>query len=536
MRPSETARTALAIFAVLFTCYAWFHQGGGWNQNVRFDQIRAIVEGGDVHIDDYLLYQIETDAHGVTDYRRLSLSDPAMRSPRLPRANTLDLSRYDGHYYPNKPPGISFLAAPAYLFVLGGHRLSGEEFNPDRWRALTMNAHLVTALSVGLIGSLGGAILFLLATRIFPTSPRAARVSAALVFGLGTLMFPFSTMLSDHGPVAAFSLAAWLCIWEAGGSPSPARRIAWHLGAGAVCGAMVCINYAAVLTGACLGLYAAWRCRSPRGSAAFVIGAAPFIAALGAYHAAAFGNPFSIAHEYMFEIFKTQAAWLGAFNPPDWSVIPELLFYRYRGLFFTSPVLLFSLWGLTAMWRSARRPEALLVASVASLFLLLNASFNGWHGGGTIGPRYLIPAIPFLCVALVPAFAGARAWAVPVIVASVFTMGVVTSVSPQVDAVIRDPLGDFYLPLARGGSLEMGGYRLRGPVSVYPVGMAGVGIEALAPGGRFARWNSYNLGESLAPNSWWSVLPPAVGVAVVWLALCRRPREARRRLRTPAAY
>lgn len=25
------------IFAILFAAYAYFHQGGGWNQNSRFD-------------------------------------------------------------------------------------------------------------------------------------------------------------------------------------------------------------------------------------------------------------------------------------------------------------------------------------------------------------------------------------------------------------------------------------------------------------------------------------------------------------------
>ena len=52
-------RTGLAIFALLFLAYAWFHQGGGWNQNVRFAQVRAIAERGSLRVDDHLLHTLE---------------------------------------------------------------------------------------------------------------------------------------------------------------------------------------------------------------------------------------------------------------------------------------------------------------------------------------------------------------------------------------------------------------------------------------------------------------------------------------------
>ena len=37
-------------------------------------------------------------------------------------------------------------------------------------------------------------------------------------------------------------------------------------------------------------------------------------------------------------------------------------------------------------------------------FLLFISHFNGWYGGWASGPRYLIPALPFLCVAMVLGF------------------------------------------------------------------------------------------------------------------------------------
>ena len=75
-------RRALLILAVTFVSYAYFYEGGGWNQNSRFDLVRAIVEQGTLRIDAY-------------------------------HENTQDKSFYQGHYYSDKAPGLVLLALPA---------------------------------------------------------------------------------------------------------------------------------------------------------------------------------------------------------------------------------------------------------------------------------------------------------------------------------------------------------------------------------------------------------------------------------------
>src|SRR5277367_4475035 len=53
------------LFFACFVTFAWFHQGGGWNQNSRFAEVRAIVEEGRFAIDDFLIYKINpTDPTG----------------------------------------------------------------------------------------------------------------------------------------------------------------------------------------------------------------------------------------------------------------------------------------------------------------------------------------------------------------------------------------------------------------------------------------------------------------------------------------
>src|SRR5215210_4636827 len=83
-RSMTDRRVSVALFVLTFIAYAWFFNGGGWNQNAQFDLARALVERQTLHIDGY-------------------------------RVNTGDISwsavSGEWHAYINKPPGVSFLAA-----------------------------------------------------------------------------------------------------------------------------------------------------------------------------------------------------------------------------------------------------------------------------------------------------------------------------------------------------------------------------------------------------------------------------------------
>src|SRR5688572_5312944 len=53
---STASRCELLLFIATFFAFAYFNQGGGWNQNARFAEVRAMVEQGRFAIDDYLVY------------------------------------------------------------------------------------------------------------------------------------------------------------------------------------------------------------------------------------------------------------------------------------------------------------------------------------------------------------------------------------------------------------------------------------------------------------------------------------------------
>src|SRR5256885_16755078 len=86
--PSEKSpshhKSAVLLGLVTFLSFTYFYEGGGWNQNSRYDLLRAIVERHTLQIDGY-------------------------------HENTQDKAHFNGHYYSDKAPGLVFLAVPFAL-------------------------------------------------------------------------------------------------------------------------------------------------------------------------------------------------------------------------------------------------------------------------------------------------------------------------------------------------------------------------------------------------------------------------------------
>ncbi|HEU4400791.1 MAG TPA: hypothetical protein VFT43_01675, partial [Candidatus Polarisedimenticolia bacterium] len=494
------------IILTLFACYAFFFQGGGWNQNSRLDQVRALAETGSLSIHEYMTFVPSSGADGRTVPRRIPLSAVSSLQGARPVYNTGDVAAVGGGIYPNKPPGVTFLAVPVYWLVWRVERLFG--IDPDGWRVATVGAYLTTLLSIGLIGALAGALFYRASLSLFPSIPPACHAGATLVFSLGTLMFPFSTLLFDHVPVAFLSLLAFYLLQggrEAGGGSA----VTLSLAAGLVAGAAVLCNYDAILTVALLIGYLATGEGAGRRIPLFLAGGLIPALELAAYHLACFGNPLTLATSYQSALFRDpQAGWLGAFGLPEPHALAGILVSPYRGLFFSSPVLLLALYGLGWMWRNARRREALLCGAVCVAFVTMNAAFRQWHAGSTFGPRYLVPALPFLALPLAPAIQRLPRLALSLGLLSFAMMLTATAVDPQVPFDVPRPWGDYLLPLSAGRTVTFPRYRVEGPVSANPQGVSeGYPYEIFEAGSKEAAWNSFNLGELLAPRSRLSLVP-----------------------------
>ena len=411
-------RLELYLFAFAWLTYAYFHQGGGWNQNGRFAMTRALVESRVPWIDDYIVYAssgpkgspvlrrvpvkngLFTDAERtfalawVMDNTRTPMAPDAPKDARLApvdwAAASGDLAYARGHIHPNKAPGASFLAVPGYALVFGIERLLGVD--PDAAIVMNVNAWLAGVLSVGLLSALGVVVLFRLALRFSGGDARDA-LSATLALAFGSLYFPYATMLYEHDLVAVFLLAAFASAFDA---HKPSRLVA----AGACAGAAFVSSYLAVFGLAILGLYILWRGRSLPHAVAFAAGTIPPLAALAAYNVVCFGTVLTTNYAWQNPAFQEAGGGLAAvFSSPRLDVLAALLISPFRGLFTGAPVLVLGAIGLVAMLRQPRfRAEGLVCSAMVLHVLLFNMSFTNWNGGWGCGPRYLIPALPFLAL------------------------------------------------------------------------------------------------------------------------------------------
>jgi hypothetical protein len=103
------------------------------------------------------------------------------------------------------------------------------------------------------------------------------------------------------------------------------------------------------------------------------------------YNWARAGNPLQTGYD------------LTIFSPNFLQGLYKLLFSPLRGLFLYSPLLILSLPGLAWLWRR-HRLEAGLATGLTCVTVLL---FSVWTSGEGLswGSRFLVPVVPFLCLA-----------------------------------------------------------------------------------------------------------------------------------------
>ncbi|HEV7767329.1 MAG TPA: hypothetical protein VGQ76_20170, partial [Thermoanaerobaculia bacterium] len=412
-------------------------------------------------------------------------------------SNTADVSFHDGHVYSNKAPGLSFLTAVPYAVI---HAVRGA---PSNAIDLNIALYLCTVFVCGISGALIGVLLHNAALR-HGTSPNAA-FAIAMLIGLGTPLFAYSTMLFAHVPSALLLLVAWLLL-----DGTFERR---PFLAGMAIGAATCINYLCAPIAIVLLLLL----RSRRDALRFVAGGVPFAIALAAYQLAAFGSPFRTSIATMNPAFIERGALLGIFHLPRLDALWGITFSPYRGLFYLAPILLVALAGIVASKRWT------IVAAFA-LLLLLNASFNGWHGGYAVGPRYLILVIPLLALGLTFLLPRARLIIVIAGAISLLFNIAVTAVDPQPPDILRDPIGRYALPSLIAGSVAENDEAVPPWIRGFYTGHTSTNrvaademlpFKSHAPGSTESEWASFNLGELIfGPGSLLSIVPWLMIVAL----------------------
>ena len=475
-------KIALLLGVTSFLSFLYFYEGGGWNQNSRFDLLRAIIERHTLQIDAY-------------------------------HENTQDKAHFQGHYYSDKAPGLVFLAVPFAEIARAGMR--AVSVDPESPRGEYILTYVVTACAVALPTALAAVCVFFIA--IWLGSDLDGASLATIILAIGTPMLAYATLFWAHALVGSCLLFAYAAALKLADGKSELR---WALGVGLAAGWSTVTEYPAAPASAVLAVFAlsqAWshgaRARW-RTVAGVGIGATACALALFTYLHAAFGG-FRPSYSYYDPnsfAFMQQQGYMGLTYPhPD--RLLKLLFGCSRGLLFASPVMVAGFVGLWSMGKRLRGP-ALFAGAIVVYYFLFHSSFYWWKAGLTFGPRYASAVIPFLCLGL--AFAWTQAslfWRRIILVLAgigVFVTLMVVSTSSQLAMQDSCPIAHFSWP------------------SFWEGHLASNRESMLLPSEAIGGYAAFNLGQLIGLTGLASLLPLLllwVTAAGVWFRLKRKQQS-----------
>ncbi|MCB9451253.1 MAG: hypothetical protein H6672_07420 [Anaerolineaceae bacterium] len=398
-KPPSRQAYAITLFLILLVCTGYFMpRWADWGANSRADLVYAIGDQGVLYIDDY----------------QQNTGDKAC----FPGPYDLASDTCQGHYYTDKSIGPSMAALPFYVvfkavaalppienFINSGKGLGAfsDTLNPEgegiRANAVYegMALTFMTFFAMAVPSALMGVVFFLLAARFINRDGYAFLL--ALIYGLATPAFAYSNVLYQHQMAAFGAFVGFYLLWRV---IYEGANLRWLWLAGFLFSLTVVTEYPVVIALALIFLWAVYVMPNRLALYRVVLGAIPLGLIFAAYNYAIFQTPIPVGYSYSTLWQNVHDQGFLSLTVPNLGTMTNLLFGVYRGLLFLSPVLILAVPGFFIIWRRHKqRSVTVLLAGVVAYFLLFNSSSVMWWGGNTVGPRYLVPMLPFLALPII---------------------------------------------------------------------------------------------------------------------------------------
>lgn len=338
----------------------------------------------------WLLFGLTLNASNLTEFNLQQMGVEAIvergvfyvdgsPTPQLqPQGDVFELG---DHLYAAKQPGQFMAGALVYFFLyhLGLTYLSN----------FLLASALVTWLTAGLVTALATVAVFHIARALARDRSKWWALGAAGGFALATIAFPYAEVAHHDAIASGYLVIAFGCVLRL--ALGNFRREMWLAGlAGILLGLTFTTSALPVFMAAVVGLYFL-SLRRWKLVPAFAVGVVLGLLPLLYYDAVNFGNPFllpNIAGNFSDTYFEL--------DPENF--LSKLRFYVQQ-LTLYAPLVWLGLVGLFFLPRQHRRAQLVMFGM---LLVLVGYVFNiDTDGDCQFGPRYLLPAMPYVAIGLV---------------------------------------------------------------------------------------------------------------------------------------
>lgn len=343
----KTHKIEILLFLLFFISYAYFINGfHSANEGSSLALTKAIVNYHKFSIDEY--------------------KDLA----------SVDISYYNGHFYSDKDIGRALFAIPIYIL----NKMLGFTSDIQAFLSVELMTAFFSAASIVLLYQL---VLFL-------KGSRGTALILAFVYGFATILFSFSKTFFAHPYSAFFSLFGFLTMLVAMKGESKKYLIY----SGIFFGISVLMEYTNIFVVAIFFLYYLYK-KHFENIPFFIIPFLVLTTIIPFYNYAIFGNFFETTYNYQYSYGNIESIYFRADFLKEG--LNGNLFSSWRGLFYYSPILIFSALGFFYWFKDDKDKilPAMLVLSFISILIFYSAT-PAWRGGNSYGPRYLIAVMPFI--------------------------------------------------------------------------------------------------------------------------------------------